>query len=104
MKISKKLLQFWDLLGTRFISNFSFLLSSLNFFLIPLLTDDRIHSDEGQMGLKAKQELREVDKLIEDLSKQSLNSSTLVVSSPSTSRPKTSILPQLTFQARYSHT
>ncbi len=40
----------------------------------------RINSDEGQMGFKAKQEFREVDKLIKDLSKQSLSTSTLTTS------------------------
>jgi hypothetical protein len=40
----------------------------------------RINSDEGQMGFKAKQEFREVDKLIKDLSKQSLSTSTLTSS------------------------
>ena len=45
--------------------------------IISILGPIRINSDEGQMGMKAKQEFREVDKLIQDLSKQSLATSTL---------------------------
>ena len=53
--------------------------------IISILGPIRINSDEGQMGFKAKQEFREVDKLIQDLSKQSLTTSTMT--SPSSAPP-----------------
>jgi len=58
--------------------------------IITILGPIRINSDEGQMGFKAKQEYREVDKLIQDLSKQSSATSTLT-SSKQTSPPITSV-------------
>ena len=58
--------------------------------IISILGPIRINSDEGQMGFKAKQEFREVDKLIQDLSKQSLTTSTMTSPSSALTSKQTS--------------
>ena len=45
--------------------------------VISILGPIRMDSDEGQMGLKAKDELRSIENLIKELSRQSANVSTL---------------------------
>ena len=53
--------------------------------VIAIMGPIRADSDEGQMGIKAKEELRTIQGLITELSKQSVHTSTLLLNNSSVS-------------------